>query len=247
VGGKVIGDWWDKQSEETRLRLKNAMESVRIDLQLGLVKGESIGALIGKVRGTPIIPGPFAASKAQAAALARTSTMQVLQATRQEVYNQNADVLKGYQWVSTLDNRTTPLCRGMDGRQYDLNFQPIDGNDFPYPGGPPAHWNCRSTLIPITKSFEELIGSDKLSDEQKNALANIESESVRASMGGPVDSDMSYEEWLRGQPEETQIDILGPARHDLFKRGKITALADLIHQNGRPLNLEQLKKKMEAQ
>jgi hypothetical protein len=102
-------------------------------------------------------------------------------------------------------------------------------------------------LIPITKSFEELIGSDKLSDEQKNALANIESESVRASMGGPVDSDMSYEEWLRGQPEETQIDILGPARHDLFKRGKITALADLIHQNGRPLNLEQLKKKMEAQ
>lgn len=94
IDGHIIGEWWDKQNEDTRLRLRKAMEQVRIDLQLGLIKGESIGQLIGKVRGTKIIPGPFAASKAQAAAVARTSTMQVLQATRMEVYRQNKDVYR---------------------------------------------------------------------------------------------------------------------------------------------------------
>ena len=63
-------------------------------------------------------------------------------------------------------------------------------------------------------------------------------------MGGPVAGDMSYEKWLKGQPEEVQKDVLGPTRQKLFASGTIKALSDLIHQNGRPLTLEQLEKKM---
>ena len=45
-------------------------------------------------------------------------------------------------WDATLDNRTTPLCQGRHGRRWgDGWFSP-----------PPAHYNCRSTLIRVPKA-----------------------------------------------------------------------------------------------
>ncbi len=46
-------------------------------------------------------------------------------------------------WDATLDNRTTPLCEGRHGRRWgDGWFSP-----------PPAHYNCRSTLIRVPKTL----------------------------------------------------------------------------------------------
>ncbi len=45
-------------------------------------------------------------------------------------------------WDATLDDRTTPLCQGRHGRRWgDGWFTP-----------PPAHYNCRSTLIRVPKA-----------------------------------------------------------------------------------------------
>lgn len=45
-----------------------------------------------------------------------------------------------YEWVSVLDSRTTDICLSRNGKIY------------PYATGPrpPAHYNCRSTIIPVT-------------------------------------------------------------------------------------------------
>lgn len=48
-----------------------------------------------------------------------------------------------YEWVSVLDAKTTAICWNRDGNRYSYGKGPI----------PPAHVNCRSTIVPIT-SFD---------------------------------------------------------------------------------------------
>lgn len=45
-----------------------------------------------------------------------------------------------YIWVSVLDSRTTQICRDRNGQIYEFRNGPR----------PPAHWNCRSTILPIS-------------------------------------------------------------------------------------------------
>lgn len=45
-----------------------------------------------------------------------------------------------YLWCSILDSRTTDICRERNGKVYEYVNGPR----------PPAHWNCRSFVIPIT-------------------------------------------------------------------------------------------------
>lgn len=44
-----------------------------------------------------------------------------------------------YEWVSVLDDKTTPICRDRDGKRYAYGKGPL----------PPAHVGCRSTVMPI--------------------------------------------------------------------------------------------------
>ena len=43
-------------------------------------------------------------------------------------------------WVSILDSKTTAYCRGQSGKIYRAGE---------VPNPPPAHWGCRSTLVPF--------------------------------------------------------------------------------------------------
>ena len=53
---------------------------------------------------------------------------------------------------------------------------------------------------------------------------------------------MSYQQWLKRQPDEVIRDILGPTRARLFKSGKLT-LDRFTDSNGKVLTLKQLKVK----
>ncbi len=246
INGNIIGAWWDKQSENAKTNLTTQMNKAMQQLQIGTVQGESINELISRIRGTALTPGVMSVTKREAAALVRTSTMQVANSTRMQVYEQNKDILKGYEVIATLDTRTTPLCKGLDRKQYDLNFNPI-GHNIPYPaGGPPFHWLCRTGLCPMTKSYRELMGEDSpLTNKEKQQLTQVTSVSQRASMGGPTSGTMDYNEWLLTQSKEVQEDVLGIARRQLWLDNKLT-MEDLIHQNGRLLTLPELEAKIKG-
>lgn len=47
---------------------------------------------------------------------------------------------KTYTWCSILDSRTTDICRERNGQVYEYRNGPR----------PPAHWRCRSFVVPIT-------------------------------------------------------------------------------------------------
>ena len=97
---------------------------------------------------------------------------------------------------------------------------------------PSLHWGCRCSIIPVTRSWEELTGIKGLDDIPPG---------TRASMDGQVSDKMTYEDWLKDQPDERRREILGPARAKLLDQGRLT-LRDLTDQRGNELTLAELRR-----
>lgn len=153
------------------------------------------------------------------ATLVRTSMQHVASVARQEVWEANADILTGYRWVSTLDDRTTEQCAALDGMVFERGAGPL----------PPIHMNCRSTTV------AELDKRFKLLSEGR----------TRASMDGPVDANLTYYGWLKKQPSAFQDSVLGPTRGKLFRDGGLSAerFAQLsLSKTFQPLTLDEMRK-----
>lgn len=221
IQGAVQGDWWKRQSADTQFRFMTEM-------RMGVGQGQTNAQLVARVRGL------LGTSKRNAEAVVRTSVQTVAGRARQDTLRANDDVVRGQQQVSTLDSRTSDICMAYSGAVWDLDDEPIDGTTLPFNGGPPRHWNCRSTLVPVLKSFREL-GADF---EDMPAR-------TRASMDGQVAGDLSFADWLESKPPEFADEMLGKGRADLWRRGVIT-LPQLLDQSGRPLPLEQLRTRHRA-
>lgn len=112
---------------------------------------------------------------------------------------------------------------------WDTEYKPVDHKlPFRMPRVN-THFNCRSTIIPITKSWEEL-GVEGMEEIDVG---------TRASMNGYVPKNMNFNDWLKTQSPETIEKTLGKGRAELFLQGKIT-MRDLITQQGRAVNLDEL-------
>jgi SPP1 gp7 family putative phage head morphogenesis protein len=222
VQGAPVAEWWARQAGDTAFRFA-------AELRQGIAAGETNAQLITRVIGGKTAKGVMDVSKRNAEALVRTSVLQASNDARLEVYRRNADVLSGVQQVSTLDDRTTDICIAYDGALWNLDGEPVDDKQLPFNGGPPRHWGCRSVLVPITKSWQEMgIKSNELKPGQ------------RASMNGAVAEDTSFGDWLKRKSEEDQNRILGKGKADLWRAGKIS-LTDLLDQRGNPLTLDELQ------
>jgi SPP1 gp7 family putative phage head morphogenesis protein len=218
IRGSPAKDWWAKQAT-------TVMQSFAQQVRLGVASGENNAKIIARVG--PIMNVP----KAQAEALVRTSVQTVANEARLETFRRAADVVKGLRQVSTLDDRTTDICIAYDGAEWDLEGKPMGDTSLPFKGGPPRHWQCRSVLAPVMRTWNEL-GIDL---KENDAPA-------RASRDGPMKPGTSYGDWLRRKSEADQDRILGRARADLWRRGKLS-LRELLDQRGNPMTLEQIKRK----
>jgi SPP1 gp7 family putative phage head morphogenesis protein len=239
--------WWDRQASGLLDDFSDAMRK-------GMMRGENITQLRDRIMGQNIpgvnavgkvdlrtIPvedrGVFWAARRNAEALVRTSVISTANTAHMEAYKANADIMGGLEWLSTLDNRTTPICRAMDGLRWTMDLEPI-GHDRPYPGAT-AHWGCRSTTMPVTKTWEQLAKEAGGNTAMAKELDKIPL-GQRASMGGPVSGDLTYEKWFAQQSEKQQKDILGPGKFDMWQKGKL-GFTDMVNQNGNPLNISQLE------
>lgn len=64
-------------------------------------------------------------SRANAASIAKTAVGHLAATARESFASANNDLIKGKQWLSTLDNRTTPQCRIRDRLKYTLDNKPV--------------------------------------------------------------------------------------------------------------------------
>lgn len=78
---------------------------------------------------------------------ARTKTTEMFNSARKTYYETDEiakNVVEAYQWSAILDDRTSEVCQYLDGKIFEKGDE-VDRL------GPPAHFNCRSILVPITK------------------------------------------------------------------------------------------------
>jgi SPP1 gp7 family putative phage head morphogenesis protein len=155
----------------------------------------------------------------QADALVKTVTNHASAVARESVYQENSEILDGYEWVATLDNRTTLICGSRDGIVYQVGAGPL----------PPAHWSCRSTTIPRVKP-QFTTGSELQGDRP----------SVGEDGAKRVSSNTSYGGWLKKQPKGFVDEALGEERSKLFRSGKL-AIDKFVDPTGIVYTLEQLR------
>lgn len=225
---RTSGVWWQQQSE---LLKKNYREAV----QVSIAEQEPIYKIVQKIRGSRannFTDGIMKASYVQAKMIARSSIIHISNHTRMELYKENSDIISGYKWISTLDGRTTLLCAMLDGKVWDIEYNPID-HDFEYPGET-AHFGCRSTQIPVMKPYKDM-------PLEKQKI--IDSSGMRSSYQGYVPKDTKYSTFLRNEPAEFQNQVLGPQRAILFRQGKLS-LDDMISKDFEKIKLAELEKKV---
>ena len=222
--GAPSSEWWLRQAGDLRFRFAT-------QIRLGMMQGETNAQLISRVRA---IDGLMGISYKSAEALVRTSVMTVANRAALATMQANRDTIAGMQQISTLDDRTTEVCIAYDRATWDIDGNPIRDTKLPFNGGPPRHWNCRSVLVPITKTWRDM-GIDV--EEFKPT--------TRAAMNGVAAGNATYSDWLKTRSEEMQNDILGKGKAEMWRAGKIT-VQDLLDQSGRPMTLKQLQDKHAA-
>lgn len=228
--GRLLREWAADLAES---RLRQVREAVRA----GYVEGQTTADIIRKIRGTKALryeDGILARPRRELATVVQTALSHTAQTARSASYAANADLIKALRWVSTLDSRTSPMCRVRDGLLYsaDAKHRP-QGHKVPWGAGPGRlHFNCRSVSVPVLKSWRELgIDADELPA------------SARASMDGQVPAELTYRQWLARQSAQRQDEILGPERGKLLRAGKVT-VEQFTDDKGNWLTLDQLRAKI---
>lgn len=206
--GQLLKDWFSGLSTAARTRYTSA-------IGIGLVRGEGIDDIVAR------ITGASETARRNVESVIRTAVNHVSTQAREITYKENDDLIKGVQIVATLDERTTPVCRSLDGKVYEPNEGPR----------PPFHFQCRTTTVPVLRSWKEL------------GLPFKEvPESTRASLDGQVSEKLTYGKWLRGQPTSVQDTILGPTRAKLFRSNQVS-IERFVDDRGRQLTLEELERR----
>lgn len=230
IEGAPSAEWWARAEKGVRERFADTVRQ-------GMLRGDTTDAMVRAVK-QDIIPR----STREAEAIVRTSVQTASNMVRLDVYQANSDLFDGIEWVSTLDDRTTEECQALDGCQWDNELNPIDDAP-PFPGAT-AHWGCRSTQVPILKSWSQLTKEAGGDSKVAKALDEAEAENpgTRAAMDGEVPATQTYEDWLKDQSEEMQKDILGPGKWELWDGGNGNlSLREMVDQSGNPLTLAELE------
>jgi len=248
-------EWWGRQAEDLRRRFKDTVSA-------GILQGQTNSEIIRLIRGTRAANfknGIMDISRRNAETLVRSSIIAVSTQSRLDTYKANEDIISSVQWTSTLDSKTSIICQSRSGLLYTVDGNPI-GHNKQFLGGPPAHFGCRSTLTPITKSWDELTGkrSVKLKGQKSGDFESIFRARLRAkglsqpeidktvskaqsSMDGAVPKMLNYEEWFRTKSKAFQKNTLGEGRFSLWQKGDL-AFRELTDFRGRPLTLSELRK-----
>lgn len=135
TGGQMLKDYVKSfiPTETNRI-----MGTLRMGVTQGKTNAEISKSLVG-TRKLNYRDGSILTTKRNAQAVVHTATQHAASAARLKVWEKNTDIVRGYEWVSVLDTRTSSTCRSLDGQKFLLGEGPI----------PPIHTRCRSTIYAL--------------------------------------------------------------------------------------------------
>ena len=169
----------------------------------------------------------------QVRTIVRTSINQVQNQASQAVYAANKKVSPKYEYVATLDSRTSAICMRLDGQEFEYNKGPT----------PPQHFNCRSTTVPVV-DFDGL--QKKYPNLEKPPATQFD---TRPSITGRVPQGTSYGNWLLNQDKKLQVKTLGnEGKVNYFKKlakregSGQRAIRKLVREDGSERSLKDLQR-----
>lgn len=247
--GRILMGWARDMEADDLRRIHNA-------IQVGMTEGQPTEAIVRRVIGTEALgysDGVTQMTRANVSSIVRTAVNHIANHSREAWFQENSDVITEERFVATLDSRTTPICRAYDGQQFDVGTGPI----------PPLHFNCRSLRIAVIDGT--LAGDRPAKPYTENQLAreyadenDIDDVSTRDDLPhgtktdfdewsrgrikelvGPIPADTTYQDWLTGQSNSFQNDLLGVTKAKLFRDGGLK-LTSFVNRQGDELTLHEL-------
>ncbi len=104
--GRLLSEWASDLEADRLRRITNTVRQ-------GFLLGDTNEQIARKIRGhvsKGFQDGALQMSRANAASIAKTAVGHLAATARESFASANNDLIKGKQWLSTLDNRTTPQC-----------------------------------------------------------------------------------------------------------------------------------------
>ena len=221
-------------------------------IKIGMLEGESLQKITKRLKGPNIRFNSkpqntialrsalknsegMSLSNRQIQTVVRTTVNQVQNAASQAVYAANEDVTGQYQYVATLDARTSSICQRLDGQIFKYDQGPV----------PPQHFNCRSTTVPVV-DFDGL--QKKYPSLEKPPVGKVVTRPTGEGTGR-VPQGTAYGDWLLKQDKKLQIKTLGnEGKVNYFKRlakkegSGQKAIRKLVREDGSERSLKDLQR-----
>lgn len=121
-----------------------------------------------------LLKDEFGVSANESKRLINTELARVVSQANDSIYKQSS-VVTQVMWDATLDNKTSQICRHLDGQKWDVDA------DHPTP---PANPHCRSCLIPIVPGWKPTIRRENVKDSTGNK---------------PIINYTTYEKWKQSK------------------------------------------------
>lgn len=251
--GRLLNDWYKELEAGDQRRLVSA-------IQMGMVQGEPVDDIVRRVVGTRAnryADGILAITRRDATAVVRTAVNHISNTARGYVWDANEDIISARVWSSTLDGRTSPVCRARDGHGAAVGNNPLPAGIpplVPKDARPPAHMNCRSTMIAYidgvglvgrrptvtdtrTRNKRE-VDFRRIARQTGRPIQEVRADWARRAVGG-VPASTTYQDFLGRQSATFQDEVLGRTRGRLFRQGGLT-LDQFVDRSGSELTLAQL-------
>ncbi len=170
-------------------------------------------------------------TRSQSKGLVVTAVTSVTSQTDHEVYKANSQAIRGWQYVSVLDSRTTPICIHRDGKIYDMSETSYL---------PPAHFHCRSTTVPVFKSWDDISKLEGVAQIRRRNIENLSKDQI-SYYDGQTPLRESYNSWLLRQPKDVQLKHLGDYQKvELLNSGQLT-LDRFTNPEGNSVGIKELR------
>lgn len=218
----TLAGWFDKLPQDVTRSIINGV-------QQGVTQGRSSMQIISDLKAS----GVMGNADRNLATIVHSAIAHVAADTREATAQANEDLIKERLWLSTLDNKTSPMCIVRDHCRYTLKqpIKPINPDDPPYGAGPgKLHFRCRSIETWILKSWDDIAPGGEFSKR------------TRASLDGQVPEKMNYREWLEQRASAAvQDEVLGIVRAEMLRNGKLK-VGD-FYDDGKMISLSELYKR----
>ena len=166
-----------------------ALETRKVQnaIRQGWYESQTVSQMVQTIRGTranKFKDGILATTTRNAQTIARTATNHIANQTRQSVLESNDRLLVGVEWVSTLDSRTSSVCRIRDGQVYPVKKGPR----------PPAHPSCFTGDTSVTTCSDI---SNVYKRSYKGAIIDIATKSGRSISVTPNHPILTGRGWVK--------------------------------------------------